>query len=59
MHRAAPPDSERVAPMEQVGSFLYRALTAADDDELHAIAADVRAMLDDFPAPFLVPLAPA
>ena len=45
--------------MEQVGSFLYRALTASDEDELSAIASEVRAMLDDFPAPFLVPLTPS
>ena len=45
--------------MAQVGSFLYRALTAPDENELRAIAVEVRAMLDDFPAPFLVPLAPA
>jgi len=45
--------------MSQVGSFLYRALTAPGEDELRGIAAEVRAMLDDFPAPFLVPLAPA
>jgi len=45
--------------MEQVGAFLYRALTADDDAELHAIAGEVQALLDDFPAPFLVPLAPA
>jgi len=45
--------------MEQVGGFLYRALTADDDAELHAIAGEVQALLDDFPAPFLVPLAPA
>jgi len=45
--------------MEQVGAFLYRALAADDEAELHAIAGEVRALLDDFPAPFLVPLAPA
>jgi glycine hydroxymethyltransferase len=44
--------------MIQVGSFLYRALTAPGEDDLRAIAAEVRALLDDFPAPFLVPLAP-
>jgi len=45
--------------MQQVGRFLYRALIAPDEEDLHAIASEVRAMLDDFPAPFLVPLAPA
>jgi glycine hydroxymethyltransferase len=45
--------------MAQVGSFLFRALQADGEDELRAIAGEVRAMLDDFPAPFLVPLAPA
>jgi hypothetical protein len=45
--------------MEQVGGFLYRALAADGEAELHAIAGEVRALLDDFPAPFLVPLAPA
>src|SRR5438093_1223836 len=44
--------------MAQVGSFLYRALTAPDEEALHAIAEEVRAMLDDFPAPFLGPLGP-
>ena len=47
-----------VEEMDQVGSFLYRALTAQDDATLHAIATEVRALLDDFPAPFLVPLGP-
>ena len=45
--------------MAQVGTFLYRALTAPGEEELRAIASEVRAMLDDFPAPFLVPLEPA
>jgi glycine hydroxymethyltransferase len=42
----------------QVADFLYRAITATDDDQLAAIAGDVRALLDDFPAPFLAPLEP-
>ncbi len=47
-----------VEEMGQVGNFLYRALIAQDDATLHAIAIEVRALLDDFPAPFLVPLGP-
>jgi hypothetical protein len=45
--------------MERAASFLYRALTATDDEALAAIASDVRELLDDFPAPFLAPLTPA
>ncbi len=45
--------------MDQVASFLYGALAAEDDAELDRIAEQVRAMLDDFPAPFLAPLEPA
>ncbi|MBM2811701.1 MAG: Glycine hydroxymethyltransferase [Chloroflexi bacterium] len=45
--------------MAQVGEFLFRALVAPDEEALLAIRADVRAMLDDFPAPFLTPLMPA
>jgi glycine hydroxymethyltransferase len=44
--------------MAQVGTFLNRALTAPGEDELRSIAGEVRAMLDDFPAPFLAPLGP-
>jgi glycine hydroxymethyltransferase len=44
--------------MDQVAGFLYDALTAQDDAQLDAIAGRVRALLDDFPAPFLAPLAP-
>ncbi len=45
--------------MDQVASFLYGALVAENDVELDRIAEQVRAMLDDFPAPFLAPLEPA
>ena len=44
--------------MDTAAGFLYRALTASDDDTLRAISAEVRALLDDFPAPFLQPLEP-
>jgi glycine hydroxymethyltransferase len=44
--------------MDQVASFLYGALAAQDDAELDAIAGRVRALLDDFPAPFLTSLVP-
>ena len=44
--------------MSQVAGFLYGALVAQTDDELLSIAHDVEALLDDFPAPFLAPLAP-
>jgi glycine hydroxymethyltransferase len=44
--------------MDQVASFLYGALTAQDDTELDRISGQVRAMLSDFPAPFLTPLQP-
>jgi glycine hydroxymethyltransferase len=44
--------------MKRVGALLYRALTAQDDDSLTSIATEVRALLDDFPAPFLAELGP-
>ncbi len=44
--------------MDQVANFLYGALTAETDAQLDEIADRVRALLDDFPAPFLAPLAP-
>lgn len=47
------------AEMVQAGGLLNRALHAADDTALEAIAAEVRALLDDFPAPFLAHLGPA
>jgi glycine hydroxymethyltransferase len=46
------------AEMAQVGRFLYGALVAQSEDELRHIAKEVEALLDDFPAPFLAPLAP-
>jgi glycine hydroxymethyltransferase len=45
--------------MGQVAEFLHRALTATDEDTLRSIREEVRAMLHDFPAPFLAPLTPA
>jgi glycine hydroxymethyltransferase len=44
--------------MVQAAAFLHAALTAKDEQALDAIAAQVRALLDDFPAPFLAPLTP-
>jgi hypothetical protein len=44
--------------MDQVASFLYRALAAQDEASLYAIDGQERALLDDFPAPFLAALAP-
>ena len=44
--------------MAQAGQLLYRTLRAPDDDALADIAAEVRALLDDFPAPFLAHLGP-
>ena len=44
--------------MRQVADFLYRAVTTSDEAALGAIAEEVRRLLDDFPAPFLAPLAP-
>jgi glycine hydroxymethyltransferase len=44
--------------MVQAAGFLHAALTAKDEQALDAIAAQVRALLDDFPAPFLAPLTP-
>jgi len=45
--------------MVEAGRFLYRALTAENEDDRRGIAGEVRALLDDFPAPFLQSLEPA
>jgi glycine hydroxymethyltransferase len=45
--------------MGEAGKLLYRALTSDSRDVHEEIAKDVRALLDDFPAPFLLPLEPA
>src|SRR5262249_44797304 len=45
--------------MVEAGRFLYRALTAENEDDRRAIAEEVGALLDDSPAPFLQSLEPA
>lgn len=45
--------------MALAGRLLYRALIAPDEEALLGIAREVRALLDDFPAPFLAPLGPS
>ncbi|MPZ14703.1 MAG: serine hydroxymethyltransferase [Chloroflexi bacterium] len=49
----------REGEMDSVAGFLHRAITAEDEETLHGIGREVRALLDDFPAPFLAPIAPA
>lgn len=48
----------RESEMDRVAEFLCAAVAAPDEAKLDAIAGEVRALLDDFPAPFLVPLGP-